>query len=81
MRNTIRHRVPKKERLLQESCPPGIEDRTEQYFLGRLSRVDAARFEEHLLVCSHCVQIALHTMAYLEAAQATPAGGAAIRVN
>jgi Putative zinc-finger len=66
MRSAFRHRLPKRERLLQQSCPPNRDELAEEYFLGRLPRAAAARFEEHLLVCSQCVLGALQTMAFLE---------------
>lgn len=74
MRSAFRRCIPKRERLLQQECPPGREELAEEYFLGRLPRAAAARFEEHLLVCSHCVQSALRTMAFLEEMGRTPAG-------
>ena len=66
MKSSFTHPVPKRERLLQQVCPSGIEEQGESYFLGRLPRADAARFEEHLLLCSHCVQRVLRTMTFLE---------------
>jgi hypothetical protein len=66
MRSAFRHRLPKRERLLQQSCPPDRDELAEHYFLGRLPRAAAVRFEEHLLVCSHCVLASLRTMAFLE---------------
>ena len=38
MRSVVRHRIPKRERLLQQACPPSRDELAEEYFLGRLPR-------------------------------------------
>lgn len=75
MRTNTPYYSPKTERLLQEACPPRMEEVAEEYFLGRLPRAQMAAFEEHLLLCSHCVLTALRTMAFLEEVGRAPAFG------
>lgn len=73
MRTNTPYDSPKSERLLQAACPPRMDEMAEEYFLGRLPRARMAAFEEHLLLCSQCVLVALRTMAFLEEVGRAPA--------
>jgi len=64
--------------------PVSLHDAAERYAMGRMSRADHARYEEHLLVCPRCQEALAGFDAFVasmrgavEKAEAEPPGRAA----
>jgi hypothetical protein len=53
--------------LVPQPCPADRDEMAEQFAMGTLTEVDAATFEEHLILCADCAQATEDATAYVRA--------------
>ena len=54
-------------------CPPHPDETAEAYVLERLTKSEAAEFEEHYILCARCATVVQETALYLDAMKAAAA--------
>ena len=50
-----------------DRCPPDPEETAEQYIRGTLSAADARVFEDHVIGCARCSEVAEKTEQFIRA--------------